>query len=632
MLHFYTLFHLNLMYSSIEEDERGVVIDRCYYPLLEITENGVPISIELSGLTLELIQKIKPKWVEEFKKLLKENKVELIGSGYSQIIGPLMPYELNTQNQLIGLEAYQNLLGIRPKIALVNEMAYSKGLVDIYKEAGYEAIVMEWNNPYRFHKEWSKDWAYFPQIAKGVKSDLPIIWADSIAFQKFQRYAHGEMPLKEYFHYLKSHDSEEIRFFPLYANDAEIFNFRPGRYETEANLQFDEWRRIKKLLSVLKNKGFEFVFLKDTLKHKQNNILNLESPQQPIPVKKQEKYNINRWALTGRGDLEINTDIFRLVKAFEYSKPTKEDWKRLLYFASSDFRTHITQKRWHTFKKELDDFVKKWDAKPVYLSYPSNKVDFDIKENLFFLTVETEKIKCIFNKKKGCTAKAVVFKEKSQKPLIGTLPHGYYDDISLGADFFSFHSIIEKPGEHKLTNLCESECRLAIDNRRVKIESRCLDRDAEFLRICEIFEDALKIYMKITLPKRDFAIIHPLNITFNPEAFEKNSLFFETHNGFWLHERFELKNEPVAHSQSLSVLISAKHGLGATEGSVVIGDKNKQLIFLHNQTLSALIPSIFFLPIDNTYFFRLQYSAQEMDETFKPNNSEQVIECEFLIK
>lgn len=632
MLRFYTIFHLNLMYSSIEEDERDTVIDRCYYPLIEIAENGVPISVELSGLTLELIQKIKPEWIEEFKKLLKEGKVELIGSGYSQIIGPLMPYKLNLQNQLIGLEVYQNLLGIRPKIALVNEMAYSKGLVDIYKEAGYEAIVMEWNNPYRFHKEWSKGWAYFPQIAKGVKSDIPVIWADSIAFQKFQRYAHGEMPLKEYFLYIKSHDSKRVRFFPLYANDVEIFNFRPGRYETEANLKFNEWGRIKKLLCVLKNKGFEFVFLKEALKHKQNHILNLESPQQPIPVKKQEKYNINRWALTGRDDLSINTNIFRLAKAFECNKHTKEDLRRLLYFASSDFRTHITQKRWGTFKNELDRFVEKWDAKPVYFSCPkNNKVDFNIKENLFFLIVETEKIKCVFNKKKGCTAKAIVFKEKSQKPLIGTLPHGYYDDISLGADFFSFHSIIEKPGEHKLTNLCESECRLTIDDHKVKIESRCFDRDAEFLRNYEIFEDALKIYMRITLPKRDFAIIHPLNITFNPEAFDKNSLFFETHNGFKLPERFELKNQPVAHTQSLSVLISAKHGLGATEGSVSIGDKDKQLTFLHNQTMSALIPSIFFLPIDDTYFFRLQYSAQEMDETFKPTQKRQIIECEFLI-
>jgi len=632
MLRFYTLFHLNLMYSSIEESERAKVIERCYYPLLEIARNGFPISVELSGLTLELIQKIEPAWIDEFKELLNDKKIELIGSGYSQIIGPLLPYEINIQNQLIGLEVYEEILGVKPSIALVNEMAYSKGMVDVYKEAGYEAIVMEWNNPYRYHKEWDKNWFYFPQVAKGVKNYLPVIWADSIAFQKFQRCAHGEMPLKEYFFYLKSHDSFDKRYFPLYANDVEIFNFRPGRYETEADLKHNEWKRISILLCVLKNKGFGFVFLKDVLKDKQNNRISLESSQQPIPVKKQEKYNINRWALTGRGDLEINTNIFRLFKAFQSGLPTKEDWKRLLYFSSSDFRTHITQKRWNSFKKEMGGFLKKWDAKPVWISYSKkNKVYFNIKENLFFLTVKTEDLKCTFNKKKGCTAKNIVFKEKSRKPLIGTLSHGYYDDISLGADFFSFHSIVEKPGEHKLTSLCDTECSLSIDDNKIVIESRCLDREAEFLKIYEIFENALKIYIRIALPRRDFAIIHPLNITFNPEAFDRNSLFFETHNGHKLPERFELKDQPVVHSQSLSVLISAKHGLGATGGSVTIGDRNKQLTFLHNQTVSALIPSIFFLPIDDTYFLRLQYSAQEMDETFKPDELEQIIECEFLI-
>jgi len=632
MLYFYSIFHLNLMYSSIEESDRDKVIEQCYYPLLEIAKSGFPISIELSGLTLELIEKIKPAWIDEFKELLKDNKIELVGSGYSQIIGPLLPYEINIQNQLIGLEVYEKILGIKPKIALVNEMAYSKGMVDIYKEAGYEAIVMEWNNPYRYHNEWNENWFYFPQVANGIKSSIPIIWADSIAFQKFQRYAHKEIPLKEYFYYLKFHNSLDKRYFSLYANDAEIFNYRPGRYETEANLGLNEWKRIKKLLCALKNKGFEFVFLKDVLKDKQNNKLNLESPQQPIPVKKQEKYNINRWALTGRDDLGINTKIFRLFKALQADTPTKEDWKQLLYFSSSDFRTHITQKRWELFEKELDRFVKKWDTKPIYLSYPVNsKVKFNIKENLFFVEIDTGKIRCVFNKKKGCTAKEIVFKKKSQEPLLGTLSHGYYNDISLGADFFSFHSIIEKPGEHKHTNLSEQKCQISVSDCKVRIENICHDRNVEFLRVYEIYEDALKIYIKIMLQSRDFAIIHPLSITFNPKGFDRQSLFFATHNGYNLLEKFRLKDEPVAHSQSLSMLISAKQGLGATEGVVVVGDKDKQLTFLHNQTLSALIPSVFFLPVGDSYFFRLQYSAQEMDETFKQAGTPQTIECEFLI-
>jgi len=511
-------------------------------------------------------------------------------------------------------------------------MAYSKGMVDIYKEAGYEAIVMEWNNPYRFHREWEKEWLYKPQIAQGIKHKLPVVWADSIAFQKLQRFVHGEIPLREYFDYLKTHTSKVKRFFPLYANDVEIFNFRPGRYETEANRKFDEWRRIKRVLDFLKSKDFGFAFIEDVLKHTQNNILNLESPQQPIPVKKQEKYNINRWALTGRDDLGINTKIFRLLRIFDKKKPTKEDWKKLLYFASSDFRTHITQERWGRFNRKFEKFLDMWDAKPVHFVVKSNKKNnFKIKQDLFYFSIESGKLSCIFNKNKGLTAKSIVFIDKSDKPLLGTLPHGYYDDISLGADFFSFHAIIEKPGEHKITNLCDSTPSTVVFADRVKIENVCFNKGVKFYKACEVFSDRFKIYLKIELPNRDFAIIHPLNVTFNPEAFDRDTLFFATHNGSASLEVFKLKDQPVAHSKSLSILISAKHGLGSTEGMVVVGDKDKSLIFKHNQTLSALVPSIYFLPMKDTYFLRLQYSAQEMDETFKPKEGKQIIECEFLI-
>ena len=620
------------MYSSIEEYQRQDVIHKCYYPLLEIAQNGFPISIELSGLTLETIQQIEPRWVEELKRLLKSKKVELIGSGYSQIIGPLLPYEINLKNQLMGFDVYEKILGVKPRIALVNEMAYSKGLVDIYKAVGYEAIVMEWNNPYRFHKEWSKDWLYFPQYANGINDKIPVIWADSIAFQKFQRYAHKEILIKEYAEYLDSHNIEQARFFPLYANDAEIFNFRPGRYETEANIQKNEWKRIKKLFCVLKNRGFEFVFVKDTLKYKQNNVLNLESPQQPIPVKKQEKYNINRWALTGRDDLGINTKIYRLLEEFKKDTPAKEDWQKLLYFASSDFRTHITQTRWEKFEKELNDFVKKRGAKPARFVIDNTKNTYcKTFENLLDFTVETDKLNVTFNKKKGFTAKGFVFKHKSDKPLIGTLPHGYYDDISLGADFFSFHSIIEKPGEHKITNLCVTDYSIDKTDDAAKIKTICRNKEAIFFREYKIFKDKIKVYIKINLPKRELAIIHPFSITFIPENFDKNTLFFATHNGSNELETFQLENRAVNHSQSLSVLISAKHGLGATEGAVVVGDKDKKITVEHSQTLSALIPSVYYLPIDETFFLRLQYSAQEMDETFKPANTPQTIECEFLI-
>ena len=45
-LHLFAFFHLNLAFSSIEEEQRGEVIERCYWPLLELAQECGPIGIE----------------------------------------------------------------------------------------------------------------------------------------------------------------------------------------------------------------------------------------------------------------------------------------------------------------------------------------------------------------------------------------------------------------------------------------------------------------------------------------------------------------------------------------------------------------------------------------------------------
>ena len=37
--------------------------------------------------------------------------------------------------------------------------------------------------------------------------------------------------------------------------------------------------------------------------------------------------------------------------------------------------------------------------------------------------------------------------------MLGTIPHGSFEDISLAADYYSCHSVIEPQGEHKITDL-----------------------------------------------------------------------------------------------------------------------------------------------------------------------------------
>ena len=81
MLYLYAVFHLNLMFSSIEEQQREEVIHRCYWPLLKLAEDyKLPLSIEASGLTLEMIQQISPDWIRKLRSLVANGRVSLSGA------------------------------------------------------------------------------------------------------------------------------------------------------------------------------------------------------------------------------------------------------------------------------------------------------------------------------------------------------------------------------------------------------------------------------------------------------------------------------------------------------------------------------------------------------------------------
>ena len=141
---FYLFFHLNILFSSITEKQRKEVIKKCYWPILRLaSKRNIPISIEISGLTLEIIHKLDKKFIISLKNLIQQDIITLIGSGYSQVIGPLTHKKINLQNLKEGKKIYKKFLNTIPNIALVNEQAFSKGLIKVYKDEGFKKIIIK---------------------------------------------------------------------------------------------------------------------------------------------------------------------------------------------------------------------------------------------------------------------------------------------------------------------------------------------------------------------------------------------------------------------------------------------------------------------------------------------------------
>ena len=141
------LFHMNLSFSSLEENSRKVVIEKCYRPLLDFAKiSNIRVAIEASAFTLLEIQRIAPDVISLLISLIKNKKIEFIGSGYVQLISAIVPYQVNCKNIEIGIQIYKEILGLVPRYMLVNEMAYSRSIVDIMLEYEFQGVIIERNN------------------------------------------------------------------------------------------------------------------------------------------------------------------------------------------------------------------------------------------------------------------------------------------------------------------------------------------------------------------------------------------------------------------------------------------------------------------------------------------------------
>jgi hypothetical protein len=423
----------------------------------------------------------------------------------------------------------------------------------------------------------------------------------------------------------------------LYGNDAEIFDFRPGRYEMEsAPCAAGEWRRIEYLLATLRGDGhFQFIRPSQVLELLQapgaGNRLRLGSPEQPIPVKKQGKYNITRWSVTGRDDLGINTACWRICAALE-TRPgaSDDDWRQLCRLWSSDFRTHITATRWNAYRRELVateravgvQKPRRAPARKLALlraAPPCASLQNRVERDGRFLTVETDAVKVRLNCRRGLAIDALWFQGSSLNPWCGTLNHGYYDDIQWGADFYTGHVILEVPGRPKVTDLNPVEPVVIPEPDRgsVRVEGEVITPLGPIRKTLRIGCDAPQVELCYWLGWRKSlsGSLRVGHFTLNPLAFDRNTLFYRTHNGGKLPETFRLRGTDFDHGSPVSSLVSASQALGMTEQLIDIGDARHAVRVEVDKQSAALIGMITYRTVGNTYFLRLALSAGELDET-----------------
>ena len=634
----YTVFHINMAFSSIEEEDRATVIERCYWPLLKLAEDGYPIGIEGTGYSLRAIKAIDPNWIEALKRLIEAGIVEFIGSGYTQMIAPLVPADMTRKNLELGNDDYLELLGVQPQIALINEQAYSPGLLPLYKNAGYQAVMMDWSESASHTKKWQKQWSWRPQMLAGEAGiAMPVVWSDAISFQKLQRYAHNDIDASEYLEFLNLQLEAGTVAFPLYSSDAEVFDYRPGRFGSEAKLvEMSEYQRIQILLQVIqRSDAVKLGTPSDALKTLKPNSkpISLETTAVPVPVKKQRKYNLLRWAVSGRDDLYLNTACWRIYSdLFSNDSSTEEDWRGLCRWWASDLRTHITDKRWAKLVGEITAYNEQTgscgaaarQSPPKAIAHP----DVSVREEGRYIIVEGSNFHVCLNTRRGMAVQSMGYGAYRpaiaggplENGLIGTLAHGFYGTIEFGADFYTGHYVSEPASRHKVTDLVP--CSPEIDQRdgHVILTAELTIGPQVIVKTLDI--DVTKNCVEVSycppfnLPMDGSARFGHLNL--NPRAFDPETLYFDCQNGGDKSERYGLWDqglEFVDHGVPVSRLVSATTGLGLTDGILELGDKDHFVRLVCDRADVAACGMITAKEVGDSFFMRAALTLAESDET-----------------
>ncbi len=726
------LFHLNLSYSSIEVGERGRIVERCYWPILELlhARPWLALCVEASGHTLERIDELDPTWTRALRALVTAGRVEFVGSGDTQLIGPLVPAEVNRWNQRLGVELYRRHLAIAPETALVNELAFSQGVVDAYLDAGYRTLLMEWNNPRSTHPEWSNELRYGPVVtASPAGRRIGLMWIDAIAFQKFQRAAVGDLEIERYCEWVRGiaeGDSPTPRHLFLYASDAEVFDFRPGRYTSEPALdEGGEWARVGAILDALHAEGLAFTTpasVRSDPAFAAGDELRLTSLADPIPVKKQPKYNVTRWALSGRDDVGRNRACFARARELARSGGAADEWRAVCRAWSSDDRTHLTEARWKALEGFAGDPVdgaspdaptRAPDAQPALLrraevrecerriaiatdgielvldlrrglaieglaalpteplaalpieppaALPSEPLIALPSEPLELLTSETlgaqpieglaplaplasvrsaepgaprgafgrasaERARTDERGARGAhpatVATALALAERAPEAathavrLLGTLPHGYFDDIQWAADFYSGHTVVEVPASMRVTDLERVFPRVDRQPRWIDVEASVATRLGSLAKRVRVKADRVELLYRLSRWKeRPVGSLRTAFVTLDPAAFGGADVEIVCASG-GEPERFAVRG-PCDHAGAVSSLVSARAAFGATDGRLLVEGPRASLELAWDPGRAPALPLVSHREVDGRRMLRIAFSLSEIDDTHRP--------------
>ena len=136
--------HANIQYSQLKPEKRQWVMKHCYEKLFDVIADGdYKIAFEASGVTIEEMAKQVPEVLGKLKSLVKQGKIQPVSSPYIHFMLSNIPPEVCVHSLKHGLDVWEKYIGVRPTMGWNPECGWASYIPDVYKEAGFESLVMD---------------------------------------------------------------------------------------------------------------------------------------------------------------------------------------------------------------------------------------------------------------------------------------------------------------------------------------------------------------------------------------------------------------------------------------------------------------------------------------------------------
>lgn len=617
----YSAWHLNLDFSSIEVTDRPEVIRKSYWPLVDLARNtGLPQGIEISGSTLRVVAQLDPAWISATRRLVDDGLVEILASGFSQIIGPLAPAAINVMNIARGDDVYREIFGFSPQVFYVPEQTVSRGIVNLLSDQGYRSLVLEKENfmlagiPH--------DRLRGTTSLAGKNSDVTVLWNSSKLFQALQRFVGGQYEELHYRSVLEKEIVDGNLASCIYGSDAEVFGFQVSRHPHEAEVHERDWEKVAEAFEISKQVGFEWRLPTKVLDTVENSPSDVQpfSIQHQIVTKKQAKYNVGRWAVCGRNSYDFNSRCFELARE-SFQKPAHEaeqnNQESLLRLWGSDYRTHITPSRWLGVASELEHRTNYRNI--VHSSERS--IGISVVEGSSIRVNHQGGAYVSLARRRGLSLDEFGLQDATGKgqPVLGNCAFGKLEGIENQADFYSGSLTWEPLSSARHTDFDFDPKGEVVEISPNVFELLGGNKKFSFRKQVTFFPEEAEVGFRweIYWKEREPGSLRAGYVTFSPQPLE-SKLTFSTHNGGTEIETFDVGSKAFNMGQQVSSQVTSLSGFGLTEGIVEVATSDaRAIIRIDPDSLGCL--GLAQLRTDNqSRVLRICFSLQEANETRHP--------------